>query len=252
MTQKTGQKCTAIRRIFVPLALVDRVKDDLLERIGGVVMEQPGGQSFDGPGRDAAHAAARRRREDRSPRVRREAILLALAMRSRSACPRGKASSMSADALRRRPSRTAVVHDTKVFGPVTDNPISVRRRRRSRRARSAGGRGDPRSRYALQRRSRVRGRRRSSVSRRPTVASRSGAREDRRTGARTRARCFRSSSTAGLAALAAAKSSAAYAGSASTASVAPSKVTGRCSKPSSESPRRKTCGAELARREEFD
>src|SRR5262249_44369565 len=29
MTQKTGQKCTATRRIFVPAALIDRVQEDL-------------------------------------------------------------------------------------------------------------------------------------------------------------------------------------------------------------------------------
>jgi oxepin-CoA hydrolase/3-oxo-5,6-dehydrosuberyl-CoA semialdehyde dehydrogenase len=41
MTQKTGQKCTAIRRIFVSEAHLDRVKDDLLERIGGVTVGNP-------------------------------------------------------------------------------------------------------------------------------------------------------------------------------------------------------------------
>jgi oxepin-CoA hydrolase/3-oxo-5,6-dehydrosuberyl-CoA semialdehyde dehydrogenase len=33
MTQKAGQKCTAIRRIFVPSARRDRVRDDLAERL---------------------------------------------------------------------------------------------------------------------------------------------------------------------------------------------------------------------------
>jgi oxepin-CoA hydrolase/3-oxo-5,6-dehydrosuberyl-CoA semialdehyde dehydrogenase len=33
MTQKAGQKCTAIRRVFVPLALQDQVRDDLADRL---------------------------------------------------------------------------------------------------------------------------------------------------------------------------------------------------------------------------
>jgi oxepin-CoA hydrolase/3-oxo-5,6-dehydrosuberyl-CoA semialdehyde dehydrogenase len=33
MTQKAGQKCTAIRRIFVPRALADQVRDDLADRL---------------------------------------------------------------------------------------------------------------------------------------------------------------------------------------------------------------------------
>jgi 3,4-dehydroadipyl-CoA semialdehyde dehydrogenase len=33
MTQKAGQKCTAIRRIFAPKALLDQVRDDLVDRL---------------------------------------------------------------------------------------------------------------------------------------------------------------------------------------------------------------------------
>jgi oxepin-CoA hydrolase/3-oxo-5,6-dehydrosuberyl-CoA semialdehyde dehydrogenase len=33
MTQKAGQKCTAIRRIFVPRALIESVRDELVERL---------------------------------------------------------------------------------------------------------------------------------------------------------------------------------------------------------------------------
>ena len=41
ITQKAGQKCTAIRRIFVPAALVDQVRDDLVERLQAVKVGDP-------------------------------------------------------------------------------------------------------------------------------------------------------------------------------------------------------------------
>lgn len=41
MTPKAGQKCTAIRRIFVPAPLVASVRGDLCERLGEVVVGDP-------------------------------------------------------------------------------------------------------------------------------------------------------------------------------------------------------------------
>ncbi len=41
MTQKTGQKCTAIRRIFVPEGMLERVRDDLIDRLAGTVTGDP-------------------------------------------------------------------------------------------------------------------------------------------------------------------------------------------------------------------
>lgn len=41
MTQKSGQKCTAIRRIFVPEETIDRVVEDLAERLGGIGIGDP-------------------------------------------------------------------------------------------------------------------------------------------------------------------------------------------------------------------
>jgi oxepin-CoA hydrolase/3-oxo-5,6-dehydrosuberyl-CoA semialdehyde dehydrogenase len=41
MTQKAGQKCTAIRRVLVPLAVADRVRDDLVDRLAGIVVGNP-------------------------------------------------------------------------------------------------------------------------------------------------------------------------------------------------------------------
>ena len=41
MTQKAGQKCTAIRRIFVPRALLDQVREDLVERLREIKVGDP-------------------------------------------------------------------------------------------------------------------------------------------------------------------------------------------------------------------
>jgi oxepin-CoA hydrolase/3-oxo-5,6-dehydrosuberyl-CoA semialdehyde dehydrogenase len=41
ITQKTGQKCTATRRIFVPAAMIDRVQADLAERLSSVKVGDP-------------------------------------------------------------------------------------------------------------------------------------------------------------------------------------------------------------------
>lgn len=41
MTQKAGQKCTAIRRILVPEALSERFRDDLADRLAAVVVGNP-------------------------------------------------------------------------------------------------------------------------------------------------------------------------------------------------------------------
>jgi oxepin-CoA hydrolase/3-oxo-5,6-dehydrosuberyl-CoA semialdehyde dehydrogenase len=41
MTQKAGQKCTAIRRIFVPHAMLDQAISDLSERIGEIRLGDP-------------------------------------------------------------------------------------------------------------------------------------------------------------------------------------------------------------------
>jgi oxepin-CoA hydrolase/3-oxo-5,6-dehydrosuberyl-CoA semialdehyde dehydrogenase len=41
ITQKAGQKCTAIRRVLVPAAVADRVRDDLVERLRQVTVGNP-------------------------------------------------------------------------------------------------------------------------------------------------------------------------------------------------------------------
>ena len=41
VTQKTGQKCTATRRVFVPSSMIDRVQEDLAERLAPIVVGDP-------------------------------------------------------------------------------------------------------------------------------------------------------------------------------------------------------------------
>lgn len=41
ITQKSGQKCTATRRIFVPASMIDRVQSDLIERLSAVKVGDP-------------------------------------------------------------------------------------------------------------------------------------------------------------------------------------------------------------------
>jgi 3,4-dehydroadipyl-CoA semialdehyde dehydrogenase len=42
MTQKTGQKCTAIRRVFAPSVVMDDLQEDIAEALGRVVVGAPG------------------------------------------------------------------------------------------------------------------------------------------------------------------------------------------------------------------
>jgi oxepin-CoA hydrolase/3-oxo-5,6-dehydrosuberyl-CoA semialdehyde dehydrogenase len=41
ITQKAGQKCTAIRRVMVPAAVADRVRDDLADRLRAITVGNP-------------------------------------------------------------------------------------------------------------------------------------------------------------------------------------------------------------------
>jgi 3,4-dehydroadipyl-CoA semialdehyde dehydrogenase len=41
MTQKAGQKCTAIRRVLVPASAADNVRDDLVDRLAAIVVGNP-------------------------------------------------------------------------------------------------------------------------------------------------------------------------------------------------------------------
>jgi 3,4-dehydroadipyl-CoA semialdehyde dehydrogenase len=118
MIQKTGQKCTAIRRVFVPGGLVERVKEDLLERIGAVVVGDPANDKVTmGP------VATRAQFRD----VRAGIDRLASAVERLSGA--GDAATVGAPPgkgffvrpslfLARSPHDAGAVHDHEVFGPV--------------------------------------------------------------------------------------------------------------------------------------
>jgi oxepin-CoA hydrolase/3-oxo-5,6-dehydrosuberyl-CoA semialdehyde dehydrogenase len=58
MTQKAGQKCTAIRRILVPATVADHVRDDLIDRLSAVIVGNPAAEGVRmGPVATAAQLA---------------------------------------------------------------------------------------------------------------------------------------------------------------------------------------------------
>src|SRR5262249_40420911 len=58
MTQKTGQKCTAIRRVLVPTDHLQKTLDDLTERLAAVRVGDPAAESTTmGPGATSAQLA---------------------------------------------------------------------------------------------------------------------------------------------------------------------------------------------------
>jgi oxepin-CoA hydrolase/3-oxo-5,6-dehydrosuberyl-CoA semialdehyde dehydrogenase len=119
MTQKTGQKCTAIRRVLVPADMIDAVREDLSERLAAIKVGDPAREDVGmGP------VATRRQLEDVRAgiaRLREEAdsvfggdgTVEALGV------PPGKGFFVSPVLLQVRDSGTATrVHEHEVFGPV--------------------------------------------------------------------------------------------------------------------------------------
>jgi len=119
MTQKAGQKCTAVRRIFVPEAELERVAADLVERLEAVVVGNPAdpevqmgplttaGQLRDArAGIEALAAAGRVLTGGPEPLTGR-------------AAPEGKGYFVRPTLVRADdPRAAAVVHEREVFGPV--------------------------------------------------------------------------------------------------------------------------------------
>lgn len=114
--QKTGQKCTAIRRVFVPDAVRSRVREDLVERLSGVVVGNPFADGVQmGP-----LATAQQHRD----------VLAGIARLSEHAnvvlggtcrpvgVPEGKGYFVPVTLLDAPDATAAVLHDLEVFGPV--------------------------------------------------------------------------------------------------------------------------------------
>ena len=119
MTQKAGQKCTAIRRILVPEALCEKVRDDLADRLGAVVVGDPategvrmGPLATAGQKKAALEGIALLARDGRlvhsRPGLKPEGV------------PEGKGFFVSPTLLEVEPGADAPsVHSHEVFGPVS-------------------------------------------------------------------------------------------------------------------------------------
>ena len=118
MTQKTGQKCTAIRRVLAPASRLDALGEALVERLAGVRVGNP---ALDEVG--MGPVATARQRED----VR--AGIAALATAGKSifggdgsvepvGVPPGKGFFVSPVLFRADDATAAALHEREVFGPV--------------------------------------------------------------------------------------------------------------------------------------
>lgn len=118
MTQKTGQKCTAIRRVFVPRDRLERVLDDLRERIAEIVVGDPAHDRVTmGP---VATASQRRDVAEGIQRLAAECKQLTGAGDfERVGVPSGKGFFIAPTLfVHEQPADAKAVHDHEVFGPV--------------------------------------------------------------------------------------------------------------------------------------
>ena len=119
VTQKTGQKCTAIRRVFVPLSRIDAVQDAIVEAMGAVVWGDPSAEGVRmGP------LATKQQLDDVTAGVEKLVAGGARQVWSSDASPVGAAEGQGyfypPTLLRADEPRSAgAVHSIEVFGPVT-------------------------------------------------------------------------------------------------------------------------------------
>ncbi|ACY17433.1 3,4-dehydroadipyl-CoA semialdehyde dehydrogenase [Haliangium ochraceum] len=119
ITQKAGQKCTAIRRIFVAEALAERAAEALVERLAGTVVGDPADKSV----RMGPLASAAQQRDVRAG-IERLAGQTEALFGGDGACepvgvPAGKGYFVGPVLRRASDARAATaVHDHEVFGPV--------------------------------------------------------------------------------------------------------------------------------------
>jgi 3,4-dehydroadipyl-CoA semialdehyde dehydrogenase len=119
MTQKTGQKCTAIRRVLVPEAALEAVREDLGERLAAVKVGDPAREDVTmGPVATArqladARAGIARLREECESRFGGDGAVEPIGV------PKGKGYFVSPVLLELKPGASGKhVHAHEVFGPV--------------------------------------------------------------------------------------------------------------------------------------
>jgi oxepin-CoA hydrolase/3-oxo-5,6-dehydrosuberyl-CoA semialdehyde dehydrogenase len=117
MTQKTGQKCTAVRRIFVPSSRMERARADLAERLKEIRVGDPKLEEV----RMGPLATADQLRDVRAgiDAVRAHARLLVGAEApSPAGVPAGRGFFVPPTLLEASDPGAAVVHELEIFGPV--------------------------------------------------------------------------------------------------------------------------------------
>jgi 3,4-dehydroadipyl-CoA semialdehyde dehydrogenase len=118
MTQKAGQKCTAIRRVLVPAPIADQARDDLVERLSAVVIGNPAHERV----RMGPLATAAQRddvREGVSALARDGRLVFGTAEVDAVGAPPGKGFFVSPALLELEAGADAPsVHGREVFGPV--------------------------------------------------------------------------------------------------------------------------------------
>jgi oxepin-CoA hydrolase/3-oxo-5,6-dehydrosuberyl-CoA semialdehyde dehydrogenase len=118
MTQKAGQKCTAIRRVLVPVPVAERLRDDLVDRLSGVVVGNPANEGVRmGP---VATAAQRDDvREGVSALARDGRLVFGKAEIEAVGAPTGRGFFVSPALIELEAGADApAVHGREVFGPV--------------------------------------------------------------------------------------------------------------------------------------
>lgn len=117
ITQKAGQKCTAVRRILVPAERLAEVEAELAERLSAVVMGNPASNGVKlGP---VMSAAQRRHVQEGIQRLEASCVRVLGGGRGRPVdVPEGKGFFVEPTLFRAPDADVAVVHDEEVFGPV--------------------------------------------------------------------------------------------------------------------------------------
>jgi oxepin-CoA hydrolase/3-oxo-5,6-dehydrosuberyl-CoA semialdehyde dehydrogenase len=118
MTQKAGQKCTAIRRVLVPAEHSDRLRDDLVDRLSGIVVGNP---ATDGVrmGPVATRSQLDDVREGIDQLARDGRLVFGSGAVKPAGAPEGKGFFSSPVLIEVEPGAAAVsVHAREVFGPV--------------------------------------------------------------------------------------------------------------------------------------
>ncbi len=134
MTVKAGQKCTAIRRAFVPAALMDLAQDAIMERLSGVRMGNPSDKETTMGA--LVSREQRARLESNIERLEKAATRVPAGGEGPSEAPKDGAFAMPVLLRADKPDDAAAIHEIEPFGPVAtlmpyrdiDHAIALARR----------------------------------------------------------------------------------------------------------------------------